>query len=144
MMSQYNDAILVLVSFFSVAGFSILMNAPSKSVWTAALCGSLGWTVYTITKDMTLSPIVASFMGAMVVGILGEMFAVKLRRPATIFIIPAILPLVPGYGLYYTMLNLTRKNYVVAGQNGLEAIMIALAVATGLIFSSAIGRIVRQ
>jgi uncharacterized membrane protein YjjB (DUF3815 family) len=141
---MYNDVILIIVSLFSVMGFSVLMNAPSKGIFLAGICGSLGWATFIFIKHASDSPVFASFIGGMVVGIFGEFFAIKFRRPATIFIVPAILPLVPGYGLYYTMLNLIQKNYVVAGTVGLEAMMVALSVATGLIVSSAIGRIIRE
>lgn len=138
------DYVLIIVAFFSVLGFSILFNIPSKNIFMSAVCGAVGWATYWVVMKTAHSPIVGSLMGAFVAGILGEYFAVKNRRPATVFIIPAILPLVPGYGLYNTMFNAIQKNYATAGNIGIEALMIALSIALGLIFSSSATKLVRS
>ncbi len=54
------------------------------------------------------------------VGTLGELFARYFKKPATVYIIPGIVPLVPGAGMYYTMLALVEKDFLLAANNGTE------------------------
>lgn len=131
-------------AFFGTMGFTILFNCPKNRVLMASLIGSLGWTAYLLTVDMGQSVITGSFVGAVTVGLIGELFANKFRSPATIFIIPGIIPLVPGYGIYYTMISIITKDYSTAAAKGFEAVFVALAIATALIITSTVGRLIRN
>lgn len=134
----------LVVAFGSVLGFAVLFNCPSKSMIKAAFCGASGWAIFLIVKGFGGSVVFASFAAALWVGLSGEYCAVKFRRPATVFIIPGILPLVPGYGLYYTMLSIIENNYSNAAANGFEALFIAVAISSGLIVSSTLANLFRQ
>jgi uncharacterized membrane protein YjjB (DUF3815 family) len=133
-----------IFAFFGTMGFTILFNCPKKSVFKASLIGALGWTGYMLTVDSGQSVITATFVGAITVGLIGELFANKFRSPATIFIIPGIIPLVPGYGIYYTMISIITKDYNTATTKGFEALFVALAIATALIITSTVGRLIRN
>lgn len=131
-------------AFFGTMGFTIMFNSPKNSVVKASTIGALGWTLYLFTINQGQSAISASFVGAMTVGLLGELFASKFRSPATVFVIPGIIPLVPGYGIYYTMTSIITKSYETATTKGFEALFVALAIATALIITSTIGRLIRN
>lgn len=131
-------------AFFGTMGFTVLFNCPKKSVLKASLIGALGWTSYLLTVDSGQSVIMGTFIGAITVGLIGELFANKFRSPATIFIIPGIIPLVPGYGIYYTMISIITKDYATATTKGFEALFVALAIATALIITATIGRLIRN
>ena len=133
-----------IYAFFGTMGFTVLFNCPKKSVLKASLIGALGWTSYLLTVDSGQSVIMGTFIGAITVGLIGELFANKFRNPATIFIIPGIIPLVPGYGIYYTMISIITKDYATATTKGFEALFVALAIATALIITSTIGRLIRN
>lgn len=133
-----------IFAFFGTLGFTILFNCPKKSVFKASLIGALGWTSYLLTVDSGQSVITATFVGAITVGLIGELFANTFRSPATIFIIPGIIPLVPGYGIYYTMISIITKDYNTATTKGFEALFVALAIATALIITSTVGRLIRN
>jgi uncharacterized membrane protein YjjB (DUF3815 family) len=85
-----------------------------------------------------------AFIGAITVGLVGELFANRFRSPATIFIIPGIIPLVPGYGIYYTMTSIITKDYSTAASKGFETLFVALSIATALIITATIGRLIRN
>lgn len=133
-----------IFAFFGTMGFTILFNCPKKSVVKASFIGALGWTAYLITVDYGQGVIMGTFVGAVTVGLIGELFANRFRSPATIFIIPGIIPLVPGYGIYYTMSAIITKDYNTAASKGFEALFVALAIATALIITSTIGRLIRN
>ena len=79
-------------------------------------------------------------MGAFLVGTLGEILATKYKKPATVFITPGIVTLVPGAGMYYTMSYLVNENFISAIDEGVEVFFIAAAIATGIIFSTILSK----
>jgi len=138
------NLLTILYAFISIVGFAVLFNIPRKAILLSGIAGALGWFVYLIFRTSLASNIFASFAGAFVVGIMGEIFARYKKQPATIFVVPGIIPLVPGYGLYYAMLKILEKNYQEAVGVGFEAILVAIAIASAVIMSTSCGRIYRR
>lgn len=131
----------MIYAFMSTAGFAVLFNIPRRNIIHASITGFLGWYVFFLVNQEVASVALASFLGALVVGSVGELFARVLKKPVTIFVIPGIIPLVPGYALYYTMLKIIDKSYITAANTGSNALIVALAIASGIIISSSFGRL---
>lgn len=128
--------IYILKHFFyaltCTIGFAILFNTPKASLLKAGLSGAIGWTVYTIAFQFSASAVFSTFAGAFFVALSGEIFAIKDKNPITVYIIPGIVPLVPGYSLYYTMLSILENDNSTAAARGSEAFMVAIAIAAAL------------
>lgn len=133
-----------LFAFISTVGFSIIFNISRDSIIKSGINGALGWIIYILFAQGLNSPVSGSFFGALSVGILGEFFARKFKKPATVFIIPGIVPLVPGSGMYYTMVKITEKRFVEAAEIGSETIFIAAAIASAIIISISTAKIIRE
>ncbi|OJT71414.1 hypothetical protein BM530_22550, partial [Clostridioides difficile] len=73
------------------------------------------------------------FIAAALVSACSETLARKLKQPAIVFVIPGILPLIPGIGLYNTMLSLIQKNYSLAMSKGTDALFLSAAIALGVL-----------
>lgn len=125
-----------LLSFMSTVGFSILYSCPKDTIGYSALAGSAGWTAYYVTSNFLNSTVTGTFIGALTVGILGQVLSRLNKKPATLFITPGIIPLVPGAGMYYTMFSLIEKDFHMAANKGLETFFIAAAISIGIIISS--------
>jgi|LGOV01.1.fsa_nt_gb uncharacterized membrane protein YjjB (DUF3815 family) len=133
-----------IYAFFASVGFSVLFNIPRKEMIYAGIAGAIGWTFYEQLQVYGVSPIFTSFVGALFVGILAEIFAKIRKMPATVFVVPGIIPLVPGYGLYFSMLSIIEKNYNEAIRVGFETIMIAVVIASAIILSTTFGKLIRK
>lgn len=127
-------------AFLSTAGFAVFFNIPRDSVIKSSFGGSISWIVYMISSNIFSSSIAGTFLAAITVGFFGEFMAKRFRKPATIFTIPSIVPLVPGAGMYYTMLAVIDKDFAYAAELGTEAMFIAITIAIGIIVSSSFGR----
>lgn len=134
----------ILYALFCTIGFAVLFNIPRKAIVYSGIAGAIGWAVYLYFESTVASPIFASFAGAFMVGIMGEVFARFKKKPATIFVVPGIIPLVPGYSLYYAMLQILEKDYKEAMSVGFEAILVAIAIASAVITSTSIGRMIKR
>ncbi|HHV27754.1 threonine/serine exporter family protein [Anaerosalibacter bizertensis] len=131
-------------SFFGTIGASILFSIPRDSIIISGTVGSLGWMTYTFILSKYSSPVAGTFFGALAVGIIGELLARHLKKPATVFIIPGIIPLVPGAGMYYTMLALIEKRFLDAANIGTETLFIAVAISIGIVISSSLSRSIKR
>ena len=127
-------------AFFSTVGFTVLFNAPKNCITKASFCGMCGWLIKMTANNYLNSIIGATFLGAATVGIIGEIFAKKFKKPATVFIIPGIIPLVPGAGMYYTMLNFINNDFYETIKIGSDTIFTAIAIAIAVIVSSSIAK----
>lgn len=132
-----------IYSFFCVAGFSIMFNLPRKLIFIASLNGMIGWMVYVILQTLGTNFIIPAFIGSICVGVIGEVLAIKHRKPATLFIIPGIIPFVPGYGIYNTMYHIVDQNFNAALVYGAESMFIAISIACGIVLATSTVRIIR-
>ncbi len=98
-----------IFAFLATFGYCIVFNVPKKHLSFAALGGGLGWMGYISLYSTVNSPVIAVFIASTIVAIWGEILSVKVKDLVTLFIIPGIIPLVPGSGMYYTMLAIIEK-----------------------------------
>lgn len=121
-----------IYGFMCSVGFAVLFNVPRASVVKAGLCGGVGWAIYDTMVQLDLSVVISTLIASLGIAVLGEVFAVLDKQPATLYLVPGIIPLVPGFGVYYTMLSLLEQNYERAIQQGVEALLIAVLIAAAL------------
>ncbi|AXI26705.1 MULTISPECIES: threonine/serine exporter family protein [Gemella] len=142
-MDIYNFIIQLAAGFISTLAFSFLFNAPKKSILVCSVIGAAGWLAYYYVKLIS-GIIIASFSGAIIIGVLASSASKKLRMPATIFIYTGIIPLVPGYGMYHTMRSLVTKSYHLAAKIGIDTILQAGAIAVGILIASMFSSSIRR
>ena len=122
-----------IYSFFATVGFAIFLNAPKSTLISSGFVGGVGWSVFYYLVQLTGNDILANFIAALLVSYISEILARKLKQPAIIFIIPGIIPLVPGLGMYNTMLYLVQGNYTAAIAKGADVLFIAVALSMGVL-----------
>lgn len=123
-----------LFSFATTAGFSIFFNAPKKSLIPCGVVGGVGWCTYILMSDSVyFSSVFAMVVSSAVISLLSEILARKLKYPAINFIIPGILPIVPGIGLYNAMYALVQKDYSLAASTGTDTLLKSAGIAVGIL-----------
>ncbi len=132
-----NIFISTISIFFCTIASSLLFNIKKKHLFVAALIGAIGWLVYSIIYKKTNNLYLSTFIAASLVGIFGEIVSKYKKAPATVFILPGIIPLVPGAFIYRSMLSLARQHYSTAVDFGTKTMFIALSISCGIIISLA-------
>jgi uncharacterized membrane protein YjjB (DUF3815 family) len=127
-----------LFAFCSTVGFSVLFHVPKKHIVAAGFTGAIGWLAYTYITTSGSGSILACFVGSCVVALISELFSRAFKDAATIFIIPGILPLVPGAGMYYTMLAILDGDIEKTATVGTETLMMAGSIAVALLVVSSL------
>ncbi len=129
-----------IFAVLSTLGFAGLFNIRGKNLIFAALGGGIGWIAYLACTQNEVSVSLSLFSAATAVSIYSEIMARVLKKPVTVFALSAIIPLVPGYGMYYTMSEFISGNIEKAAYTGLETLINAGSIATGIILISSITR----
>ena len=132
-----------IYSFFSVIGFSVLVYLPRKLIVAASISGTIGWITDVTFQLLGTNCRIPAFAGSRAVGLVGEILAVVKKHPATLFTIPGIIPFVPGYGIFYTMLHIVEKDFTLALTTGAESLFIAISIACGIVLATTFVRIMR-
>jgi len=70
----------------------VIYNVEKRNLMWVGFGGMLGWITYRTFNEITKSLVLASFLGAVIVGIYSESVARLLKAPATIFSVPGIIP----------------------------------------------------
>lgn len=129
-------------AFFSTLGFCILFHVPVRHMLPASFGGGCGWLTFTYLTTTGTDKILACFVGACLVAILSDIFSRTFKDASTIFIIPGILPLVPGAGMYYTMLAILDGDFEKLATVGTETILMAGSIAVGLLVIASVARMI--
>ena len=128
-------------AFGGTLGYAFLLNAPLTTVLPASLTGLLGYVLYELLLGFsTCGMIFSYFLATVVITVLCEIEARMMRMPSTIFLLTALVPLVPGYTFYCAMLALVENSGVQAASYGLEAVQIVAAIAVGAAVTSVVFR----
>lgn len=119
---------------------AVLFHVPRNALFWAALAGLFGWAVQTLVSAAGWSPAGSALLGAVTVSLVAEALARTRRMPATVFVVPGILPLVPGTRAYQAMLAMLRDDHTAAATEGASALIAAGGIAVGILLGTALTR----
>ncbi|MDY6030051.1 MAG: threonine/serine exporter family protein [Acidaminococcaceae bacterium] len=133
-----------IFAFGATVAFGVLFHAPRKSLTVTGLIGALGWMIFFyFTKEHNYNTFYVNFAASLMVALLGELSARIFKQPATIFVIPGIIPLVPGLGMYQGMLQIIDKSYDEGVRIIIVAAMDSAAIALGMMFMASLFRLLK-
>ncbi len=123
------------------SGFSsVYLHAKPLDIIVGAICGAIGWFVFTLTGGVGASSYLA---GAFTVAVLAEILGAMLRTPATVFLLPGLLPLVPGGGMFLTMRSAVNGLMAESLSNAYTTLFAAGSIALGIALASSGRRLLR-
>lgn len=132
------------IVFICTFMFAITYNIKKQKSFLASFASVIGWLVKHFSNIEFKNEYLSVFLAALTISLVGEFLAIKKHAPATVFIIPGIIPLVPGSNMYYSMLAVINDNLDVATYQGLKAIFYAVAISCGIIVSLSITRLIKN
>ena len=132
----------LIISFVSSAAaglfFGVLLHAPLHSLPVSGLIAGLGYVSYWVAMQYGLAETSAMFIGALIASVGAQIAARHLKMIATIFITIAILPLVPGLGLYRAMRALAQSQLELGGSIASHTMALIVMIALGVGLGSAV------
>ena len=128
-------------SFVACAGFCFVCNIRGKQLLFAALGGGIAWLAYLVTGPFVSNETIRYFLAAVVFSAYAEIMARIHRAPVTCYLLIALIPLVPGGGIYYTMEHCVNGDTQAFLETGLHTLGLAGALALGVVVVSTIFRL---
>lgn len=127
---------------FAAMGFAILFNVPQRALFQIFILAAVGGLTKVLLIKSGIDVIIASLIGASLIGVLSIPAAHNKHAPPLVFSIPALIPMVPGVFGYRTMLGIMKLTGVITNEsyslilnetinNGIKTILITLTLAAG-------------
>lgn len=131
-------------AFLAILGFSIRVNLKGIKILFTSLSGGLSWALYLIVLYYSSSVLFSVFISIILVCIYSEILAPRLRTPVSVFVTCAIIPLVPGRGLFQSMQFYIAGNNVQASKSILQTLLIAGTISIAIALVSSVTNLVNK
>jgi uncharacterized membrane protein YjjB (DUF3815 family) len=140
---------LLEVAFWSgiaAMGFGILFNIPRSTVITVFLMGFAAGFIKFSLIDFNVHIVLATFIAVLFVAVVSMPIAHKIHHPPVIFCIPPVIPMIPGYFAYETVLSVMHFIFIEKDlatrvtlidsifSNGFTMVFILISIAAGISF----------
>jgi len=125
-------------------GFGALLSAPRKAIVWSAFLGAAGYLAYWLCLQGGLAETAAMFLGALLASIGTQIAARRFKMIATVFVTIAILPMVPGLGLYRAMSALAQGALSTGGAIAAHTMALILMISLGIALGSTLADIRRR
>lgn len=136
-----NMLTMFVLALLATGAFSVIFRVPVRNIPVCMVIGAMGFIAYEISFNYYESPVIGCFFGACIVGLLSSFAARIFKDAETIFVIPGILCLVPGAGIFNTMAAVLKDDFSGAAEIGVQTLMMAGAIAVGLLTIGSILRV---
>ena len=128
--------IRVIASFFASIGFAIMFRIHRRHLAVIALGGAITYFLYDLVLFLSTSCFLAGLLSTAFSALYSEILARVRRAPTVVFLLPCLIPTIPGGNLYYAMRYLLSGDGALAIENLRITLQVALGVAGGIIIVS--------
>ena len=135
--------VMLITAALSTLGFSILFFVHPRHLPLATLGGLLSCGVYLLAGHFLGGELLPNMLGALAGAGFSEVMARMTKAPVPVYMVPCVIPLVPGSGLYATMFAIVTRDYATAASSGMRTLEMALGIAGGVVIASVLGILFR-
>lgn len=130
----------ILLTAVGVGAFSSQDKGRNKIIFFSVIGGILTFTAETVMLKLSENTFLIYMFAAAVTCAFSEFFARILKVPATILLLPSVIPIVPGYLLYFGMKGLILGDYEQYRNYSALAIQTAAGIAVAIVCVSLLAR----
>ena len=134
----------VFGSFIGTVGFAMLVHVPKRAWLASGTIAAFSYLVYWGCLRLGLSDPTSIFLGAFFGSLAGQLCARRMKIIGTVFLMSAVVPVVPGLGLYRMMAFLGQNRIADGANMGIHAMITVAMIALGLGAGSLIDRIIHS
>ena len=139
-----NMMVQILSGFLGSFAFAFLYNIRGKKLLFAGLGSLIAVGSYVLLAELIESTAICYFIVAAVISVYAEIMARVLKSPTTTFIPLALIPLVPGSALYYTMAYVFDSDWNSFLEKAIYTMSLTVALALGIVLISAITKMIHK
>lgn len=131
--------IQVIMAGVGALGFSIYFRVSEKNVIASTFGGALGWAIYLLFDYVTNSLFLSTFVATLIVFLYSQLMGkIVLKSPTSVFLVPGVIPMIPGGALYYMMSGLVEGDNFLFVSRLKQTGVITFGIAAGIIFGTVI------
>ena len=116
----------------SAAAFALACYAERSAAMAAAFGGAAGTVAFLLAQSFGLGAVVASFVAAVPIGLVGRLMERRNLAPPMVVSIAGIVPLLPGLSLLHGIYAILNDQHAVGFASVLGAFAIGTALAAGV------------
>jgi uncharacterized membrane protein YjjB (DUF3815 family) len=116
----------------SAAAFALACYAERTAAMAAAFGGAAGTIAFLLAQGAGLGPVVASFIAAVPIGLVGRLMERRNLAPPLVVSITGIVPLLPGLALLHGIYAILNDQHAVGFASVLGALAVGTALAAGV------------
>jgi uncharacterized membrane protein YjjB (DUF3815 family) len=128
--------VTIVIAFLCSVGFAVVLRVAPRHVITGSIGGAATYFIYCAVMYAGLGYFAAGFISTTFTALYAEILARVRRAPAIVFLLPGVIPTVPGGDLYRGMRDLISGKMPEALANFGIALNIALGIAGGIVVIS--------
>lgn len=132
----------IVAALVGTVGFALIFKLKGRYIFGVSVAGFLMYIIYLLMLRAYPSEFLAAFVSTAFVVLMAEILARTLKAPAMIFITTAIVPIVPGSGLYYSMKHLLWRDWTNFIDRFKSMLSVAFGIVCGIIFVAAAFKLV--
>jgi len=125
--------IQLAAAFAGSLGFAGIFNIKRDKLLPTAFGGLLAWSIYLLAGLFMNGDVPRYFTAAVVLTIYAEIMARIKKTPATLFVVIAAIPLIPGGSLYTTMRYAIEGRQAECFGQAVFTLLLAAAIACGIL-----------
>jgi uncharacterized membrane protein YjjB (DUF3815 family) len=133
-----------LYAFGASFAFAVVFNIKKNKLLFSALGGFVGQLTFALFQLIISNDVVLYLFATIAISLYAEIMARLTSSPTTIYLAVALIPLVPGGGMYYTMLYFINGEIDLAISTGVHTLLISGALAMGIILVSSLVTLTRK
>lgn len=131
-----------IYAFGGSLAFAIIMNIRKQKLFFAAFGGFIAQFSFQLGQLYFNGDVFNCFLATLAIALYSEILARLTASPTTIYLVVALIPLVPGGSVYYTMLYFLQGDTQAGIETGLYTLAIAGALSMGIIIVSSSAKLI--
>lgn len=137
-MSLGTAIVQVIMALLGSIGFGVLFNLRGRRLMLAGVGGMLCWIIYLILYRATGQEVMSYGLATVLTTLYSQALARIVKSPATLFLVPSVVPMLPGGYLYYSMLYAVSGDWDNFLAEGVLTLSTAAAIAVGMMVGSSL------
>lgn len=127
---------LVVLSVLASIGFAIVFQVGKKDLILAGVGGGVTRIFYLIFMSFIPNRIVYVALSALIAALYAEIVSGIKHVPATYFMYPTMVPLIPGDLFYYMCVGVITSNVDMFKQNAIQCTLALVGLSVGFVVCS--------
>ncbi len=128
----------IFAMYLASLTYSIINDCPKKELKFTGFTGLIAWIFYLLGVYLGNSVLFGSFIATLIVTIFCKILTIYRKQPLTLYLVPAIIPLVPGKVIFDALYTLVDGNITSAIEYAIFTLSIACCITLGISMSNII------